>query len=84
MELLQRAAVPREAWAAESGWDWDREIRLAIAMVARNPDCRVVLCNDACTGRVIASLAGTAADAGVVLEPRIRQGGGWDVEVRAG
>jgi predicted urease superfamily metal-dependent hydrolase len=66
-----------------SEWDWDREIAAAITMVARNRDCRVVLCGDAATGRVIAKLAGMAAGAGVVLEPRIRRGGGWDVEVRA-
>ena len=84
MELMRQAAVPRQALATASGWDWYREIRLAITMVARNPGCRVVLCSDSCTGRVIATLAGTAADAGVVLEPRIRRGGGWDVEVRAG
>jgi hypothetical protein len=84
MEPMRQADVPRQELAAESGWDWDREIRLAITMVARNPGFRVVLCSDSCTGRVIATLAGTAAEAGVVLEPRIRQGGGWDVEVRDG
>jgi hypothetical protein len=64
-------------------WDWDSEIMAAIAMVVRNRDCRIVLCAGAATGRVIARLAAAAASAGVVLEPRIRRGGGWDVEVRA-
>ncbi len=83
MEVVRHRPRARRGVAAGSGWDWDRELRLAIAMVARNPGCRVVLCGKSCTGRVITMLAGIATDAGVVLEPRIRLGGGWDVEVRA-
>lgn len=82
MDVVDRRCV-RPGLAAASGWDWGREITLAIAMVASHPGYRVVLCCDSCTGRVIANLAAAAASAGVVLEPRIRRGGGWDVEVRA-
>lgn len=56
---------------------------VAIAIVTRYPLARVVLCGDCATGRTIARLAPAAASAGVVLEPRLRQGGGWDIEVRA-
>jgi len=64
-------------------WNWDIEIAVAIAMVARDPRYRVALCARARTGRVLAELDAVAASAGVVLERRIRPGGGWDVEVRA-
>jgi len=52
-------------------------------MVARDPRYRVVLCGRALTGRALANLDEAAASAGVVLERRIRQGGSWDVVVRA-
>ena len=64
-------------------WDWELEIAAAIAMVARDPRYRVVLCGGAWTGGALAELDKTAAGAGVVLERQIRRGGGWDVEVRA-
>ena len=64
-------------------WNWDIEIAAAIAMVARDPRYRVVLCGGAWTGGALAELDKTAAGAGVVLERQIRRGGGWDVEVRA-
>ena len=64
-------------------WDWELEIAAAIAMVARDPRYRVVLCGGAWTGGALAELDQAAAGAGVVLERQIRRGGGWDVEVRA-
>ena len=64
-------------------WDWELEIAAAIAMVARDPRYRVVLCGGAWTGGALAELDKTAAGAGVVLERQIRRGGGCDVEVRA-
>jgi hypothetical protein len=67
----------------EPAWNWELEIAAAIAMVARDPGYRVALCARALTGRVLARLDPAAASAGVVLERRIRPGGGWDVLVRA-
>ena len=84
MNVAELPLGPAAGLDPGDGWDWDHEIRVAIAMVARNPAYRVVLCHDSCTGRDISSLAQAAAAAGVVLEPMIRFGGGWDVEVRAG
>jgi len=69
--------------AGGPAWDWDIEIAAAIAMVARDPRYRVVLCSGGLTGRVLAGLDEPAANAGVVLERRIRPGGGWDVVVRS-
>jgi len=57
-------------------WDWELEIAAAIAMVARDPRYRVVLCGGAWTGGALAELDKTAAGAGVVLERQIRRGGG--------
>jgi hypothetical protein len=79
----------RRSWArpttgAGSSWDWEREIRAAIAMVARDPRYRVVLCGSALHASVVARLDAAASSAGVVLDRQIRRGGGWDVEVRAG
>lgn len=67
-----------------ASWDWEREISAAIAMVARDPRYRVVLCGNALRAGVVARLDEAAAAAGVVIERQIRHGGGWDVEVRAG
>ena len=91
MDFKRRRTLPRPADAAgraaagsgESGWNWEIEIAAAISMVARDPHYRVVLCARALTGRVLATLDAAAASAGVVLERRIRRGGGWDVVVRA-
>jgi len=77
------AAGRPAARAGGSAWNWESEIAAAIAMVARDPRYRVVLCGRALTGRALANLDETAASAGVVLERRIRQGGSWDVVVRA-
>ncbi len=79
----------RRSWArpvpdSATSWDWEREIIAAIAMVARDPRFRVVLCGSALRASVVARLDGAAASAGVVIERQIRRGGGWDVEVRAG
>ena len=79
----------RRSWARpvpDSGatWDWEREISAAIAMVARDRRYRVVVCGNALRAGVVARLDAAAAGAGVVLERKIRRGGGWDVEVRAG
>ena len=68
---------------APRAWDWDVEIAAAIAMVVRDPRYHVVVTATAHTGRALARLEATAASAGVVLERRIRPGGGWDVEVRS-
>ena len=78
----------RRSWARQepeygSSWDWEREISVAIAMVARDPRYRVTLCGGALRAGVVARLDAAAASAGVVLERQIRRGGGWDVEVRA-
>jgi hypothetical protein len=83
MNVEVRPGWPRPASAVGSTWDWERELEAAIAIVARYPLSRVVLCGDCATGRTLAMLVPAAARAGVVLEPRVRQGGGWDVEVRA-
>lgn len=66
-----------------SAWNWEVEIAAAIAMVARDPRYRVVLCARDLTGCELAQFDEAAASAGVVLERRIRRGGGWDVMVRA-
>ena len=84
MNLEGRRSCPRPAVGAGSSWDWEREISAAIAMVARDPRYRVVLCGRALRAGVVARLDAAAANAGVVLERQIRRGGGWDVEVRAG
>jgi hypothetical protein len=90
MELEGRRNRPRPApdvggatVGFGSAWNWELEIAAAIAMVARDPRYRVVLCGGAWTGGALAELDKTAAGAGVVLERQIRRGGGWDVEVRA-
>jgi len=59
------------------------EIRAAIALVAGRPGYRVLLCGMAMTPRLVADFDGFAAGAGVVLERRIREGGGLDVVVRS-
>jgi ribosomal protein S18 acetylase RimI-like enzyme len=59
------------------------EIRAAIACVARDVAYRVLLCGMAIDPRLVAELDEVAADAGVVLERRIREGGGLDVVVRS-
>ena len=69
--------------SATASWDWEREIAAAIIYVARHPSHRVALCGRAVRAGALARLAASAGTAGVVLEPRIRPGGGWDVEVRA-
>ncbi len=58
------------------------ELRAAIAIVARDPAYRVVLCGMATDARLVAEFDEVAAGAGVVLERRIRHGGGLDVVVR--
>lgn len=59
------------------------ELRAAIAMVADEPAYRVILCGTAVDGVLLARYDGIAAGRGVVLERRIRLGGGWDIVVRA-
>lgn len=83
MNVDVRSGSPGLAAAVGSTWDWGLELEAAIAVVAHYPLARVVLCGGAATGRTLAMLAPAAASAGVVLEPRLRQGGGWDIEVRA-
>jgi len=81
--LPSRAVDRPTAGSGGSAWNWEIEIAAAIAMVTRNPRYRVVLCGRALTSRVLAKLDETAASAGIVLERRVRRGGGWDVMVRA-
>ena len=90
MEAEERRTRARSARGVDgatvgfgSAWDWELEVAAAIAMVARDPRYRVVLCSGGLTGRVLAKLDEPAANAGVVLERRIRPGGGWDVVVRS-
>ena len=90
MDVEVRRNGPRPMRGAGRGtpgrladWDWDLEIAAAISLVARDPHYRVVVTARARSGRALAGLDAAAADVGVVLERRIRPGGGWDVEVRA-
>jgi hypothetical protein len=87
---------PRQ-WLPVSGFEAERaaaerqrardlaavELRAAIAFVARDLAYRVLLCGMATDARLVAELDEVAADAGVVLERRIRGGGGLDVVVRS-
>ena len=58
------------------------EVRAAISFVAGRPDYRIILCGMATDAHLVASLDELAASVGVVLERRIREGGGLDVVVR--
>jgi hypothetical protein len=78
---LRGAAEPVEDRAPELA---EAEIRAAILMVALRPAYRVIVCGMAASAALLADLDGVAASAGVVLERRIRVGGGGlDVVVRA-
>jgi hypothetical protein len=59
------------------------ELRAAILMVADNPAYRMLLSGTAIDGPLLTEYDEIAASEGVVLERRIRLGGGWDVVVRA-
>lgn len=60
------------------------EVCAAIAMVARHPAYRVVVCGMATSASLLFELDPLAAEAGVVLERRIRAGGrSFDVVIRA-
>jgi hypothetical protein len=59
------------------------EVRAAIAFVARDPTYRVLVCGMATDARLVAALDEVAASAEVVLERRIRDGGGLNVVVRS-
>jgi hypothetical protein len=59
------------------------ELRAAIGVVARQPAYRVVVCSMATDVGLVADLDQIATSAGVVLERRIRPGGGLDVVVRS-
>ncbi len=61
----------------------EAELRAAIAIVSRNAAYRVIVCGMATDARLVAGLDRLAAAAGVVLERRIRPGGGLDVVVRS-
>ena len=91
MEVLDR---PQVAWPLQpgdrSGPDEARprelarfELRAAIGVVARQPAYRVVVCSMATDVSLVADLDEIATSAGVVLERRIRPGGGLDVVVRS-
>jgi hypothetical protein len=59
------------------------ELRAAIGVVARRPVLRVVVSSIATDASLVAELDAIARSAGVVLERRIRPGGGLDVVVRS-
>jgi len=59
------------------------ELRAGIAIVARDSAYRVLICGMATDPRLVAELDEMAAAVGVVLERRIREGGGIDVVVRS-
>jgi hypothetical protein len=90
MEVLERpriAADPRPADHSGPGDERARElakieVRAAIGVVAGRPAYRVLVCGMATDARLLAGLDELAASAGVVLERRIRPGGGLDVVVR--
>lgn len=91
MEIKERRTRSRAARAngrhafdrGGPAWNPEIEIAAAIAMVARDPRYRVVLCARDLGTCVLARFDEAAASAGVILELRIRRGGGWDVMVRA-
>ncbi|MDA8237479.1 MAG: hypothetical protein M0T75_06295 [Chloroflexi bacterium] len=60
----------------------EAELRAAIAVVALRPGYRVIVCGMATEPRLVARLDALAAAEGVVLDRRIRPGGGLDVVVR--
>jgi hypothetical protein len=59
------------------------ELRAAIELVAGRPAYRVIVSGMATDPLLVAALDRPAAEVGVVLERRIRAGGGLDVVVRA-
>jgi hypothetical protein len=61
----------------------EAELCAAIAIVGENAGFRVLVCGMATDAALVAGLDDLAAGAGVVLERRIRPGGGLDVVVRA-
>ena len=61
----------------------ENELRAAIAIVAGRPAYRVVVCCMATDVSLVAEFDELATSAGVVLERRIRPGGGLDVVVRS-
>jgi hypothetical protein len=60
----------------------ESELVAAIAIVAENDGFRVLVCGMATDAALLAGLDDLATRAGVVLERRIRPGGGLDVVVR--
>ena len=74
---LAEARAERARELAES------ELAAAIAIVAENDGFRVLVCGMATDAALLAGLDDLATGAGVVLERRIRPGGGLDVVVRA-
>jgi len=90
METRQNApdaAVPRSIPGAPDLDPRERaeaELCAAIALVRRHPAYRVVVCGMATSASLLAALDPLAAEVGVVLERRVRAGGGrFDVVVRA-
>lgn len=61
----------------------EAELRAAIAMVARHRAYRVLVCCGATDAHLLAGFDELVAGADVVLEQRLRPGGGVDVVVRA-
>jgi hypothetical protein len=61
----------------------EAEVCAAIAFVANNNMYRVLVCGMATNPDLIAELDELAGSVGVVLERRIRTGGGLDVVVRS-
>ena len=71
----RRDPDPREIAASE--------LRAAVLLVAEHPAYRVWVSGARTDPGLVAALDGLAAELGVVLERRIRMGGGLDVMVRA-
>jgi hypothetical protein len=61
----------------------EAELCAAIAIVSENAGFRVLVCGMATDAALVAGLDDLAAGAGVILERRIRAGGGLDVVVRS-
>jgi hypothetical protein len=91
MEALDRPQVARPLPSGDRPWPGEArtrelarfELRAAIGVVARQPAFRVVVCSMGTDVGLVAELDEIATRANVVLERRIRPGGGLDVVVRS-
>ena len=83
MEVPEWQAAKSEAAADRERLGAAVELRAAIALVGGRPDYRMLLCGMAIDAAMVSELDDTATAVGVVLERRIRLGGGLDVVVRS-